>query len=895
MKIQKKFISILLTATLMFFAGTAQASFLGDLFGFNDNVGGTQGTLPVRNFLGLTDTPDTYSGQGGKTVSVKSDASGLEFSTISSMTYPGAGIPLSTGSAWGTSITNNSDNWNTAYSWGNHALAGYLTSLSGAVLTDQTVGQTIGATGARLTKLWATDVTVTNAITGSVTGNAGTVTNGVYTTSDATALAATSVGNKDKYLHSNASTGVLEWSTVAGSGATTALDNLSSVAINTALVPATAGGIDFGSTTKPWGDLWLAGTSLTPGTNQFKITGASTSGVRTITLPDRSLTLDNITTATTTAGTGFLKGNGSVISFDNSTYLTSVGTGVANEITYWSGTNALGSLATATYPSLTELSYVKGVTSAIQTQLNAKGVGDMTLAGVQSVTGAKTFDKDKILMKGTSTGVTTFSTANAGATSYTQTFPARDGTVANLDNVLFVGTTSIALNRTTASQTLTGVSIDGTAGKATNMVGGNGTTLLGSIGYQSNTDTTTMLGPNTTTTKKFLTMTGDGTNGVAPGWNTILAADVPTLNQSTTGSAATLTTPRAIYGNNFDGSAALTQIIASTYGGTGNGFTKFSGPATTEKTFTLPNVSATILTSNDLVTLAQGGTNANLTASNGGIFYSTASAGAILAGTATANKMLLSGSSTTPTWSTSTIPTSAGATANKVLLSDGTNYVLSTPTFPNASATSGKVIKSDGTNWVASTETYAAPGTSGNVLTSDGTNWTSAAPSGGGTLLASGYNQVANAISVETTLATYTIPANKLGTNKGIRLKAGLKLDWNGNGGFITINVKLGGTTMSSFTYDPAGVPTETGHMNLETNIIAAGATNSQYWNTSASMSGTTAETATVQIAFGNKQSEGSLAKDSTGALDLIITATHESSSASLTTTLNNYTVEYLQ
>ena len=74
------------------------------------------------------------------------------------------------------------------------------------------------------------------------------------------------------------------------------------------------------------------------------------------------------------------------------------------------------------------------------------------------------------------------------------------------------------------------------------------------------------------------------------------------------GSAATLTTPRAIYGNNFDGSAALTQIIASTYGGTGNGFTKFSGPASSEKTFTLPNASATILTDNALVTAAQGGT-----------------------------------------------------------------------------------------------------------------------------------------------------------------------------------------------------------------------------------------------------------------------------------------------
>ncbi len=124
--------------------------------------------------------------------------------------------------------------------------------------------------------------------------------------------------------------------------------------------------------------------------------------------------------------------------------------------------------------------------------------------------------------------------------------------------------------------------------------------------------------------------------------------------------------------------------------------------------------------------LTRGGTAASLTASNGGVVYSTASALAVLSGTATANKMLLSGSSTTPTWSTSTIPTSAGATANKLLLSDGTNYVLSTPTFPNASATSGKMIKSDGTNWTASTETYAVPGTAGNLLRSDGTNWTAA-------------------------------------------------------------------------------------------------------------------------------------------------------------------------
>lgn len=48
--------------------------------------------------------------------------------------YPNAGIVLSTGSGWGTSITNNSANWNTAYGWGNHASAGYLTSLGTALI-----------------------------------------------------------------------------------------------------------------------------------------------------------------------------------------------------------------------------------------------------------------------------------------------------------------------------------------------------------------------------------------------------------------------------------------------------------------------------------------------------------------------------------------------------------------------------------------------------------------------------------------------------------------------------------------------------------------------------------------------------------------------------------------
>lgn len=88
-----------------------------------------------------------------------------------------------------------------------------------------------------------------------------------------------------------------------------------------------------------------------------------------------------------------------------------------------------------------------------------------------------------------------------------------------------------------------------------------------------------------------------------------------------------------------------------------------------------------------ILALANGGTNAALTASNGGIFYSTATAGAILSGTATAGKVLQSGATAAPTWSTPTYPSASGS-AGKILRSDGTNNVYSTSTFADTYAVS---------------------------------------------------------------------------------------------------------------------------------------------------------------------------------------------------------------
>ena len=85
---------------------------------------------------------------------------------------------------------------------------------------------------------------------------------------------------------------------------------------------------------------------------------------------------------------------------DTNTYLTSVGTGVTNELTYWSGANTLGSLTTTTYPSLSELSYVKGVTSSIQTQINAKQNTLVSGTDIKTINGFSVLGSGDLSVKG---------------------------------------------------------------------------------------------------------------------------------------------------------------------------------------------------------------------------------------------------------------------------------------------------------------------------------------------------------------------------------------------------------------------------------------------------------------------------------------------------------------
>ena len=71
--------------------------------------------------------------------------------------------------------------------------SGYVRFLDTTTATNTTTAGVVMDGGLAVAKkIYATDLQVTNTIAGSISGNSATVTNGIYTTSDATALAATS-------------------------------------------------------------------------------------------------------------------------------------------------------------------------------------------------------------------------------------------------------------------------------------------------------------------------------------------------------------------------------------------------------------------------------------------------------------------------------------------------------------------------------------------------------------------------------------------------------------------------------------------------------------------------------------------------------------------------------
>jgi len=379
-------------------------------------------------------------------------------------------------------------------------------------------------------------------------------------------------GNSGKYLTTDGS--ILSWGTVSGGGGG------GSGTVTSVSGTGTVSGLTLSGTVTTSGNLTLGGS----------ITGFATSGVNT-----------NLTSVALTSGTVSTAPSSSN-DIVNKSYADSIASGVnfhpacnyattaalpAN--TYNNGTSGVGATLTATANGTLTIDSYTLVVGDVGKRLLIKNEVTTANNGVYTLTQAGTASLPYIL-----TRATDYDTSGAGTNEVDQgdyilvisgTVNANTSWVQQTPLPITIGTTSLVFIEFAASQTYTA---------------GTGLTLTTNQFSITSTGTAGTYGTSTQIPVFVTNAQGQVTS--------VTNTAIGTLNQNTTGSAATLTTTRAIYGNNFDGSAALTQIIASTYGGTGNGFTKFSGATTAEKTYTLPDATTTILTTNAVVTIAQGGT-----------------------------------------------------------------------------------------------------------------------------------------------------------------------------------------------------------------------------------------------------------------------------------------------
>ena len=238
----------------------------------------------------------------------------------------------------------------------------------------------------------------------SIGGNAATVTDGVYTTDTST------VTN----------------TMLAGSIANAKLVN-SSITIN-GTSTSLGGSISVGTVTSVTGTSPISSSGgATPGIS-ISAAGVSTSGYLSAT--DWN-TFNNKGSGTVTAVSVATANGVSGSSSGGATPALTIALGAitpsavqvsgltASQILSTDASKNLTSLAVATYPSLTELTYVKGVTSAIQTQINAKGAGTVTSVGftggiISVATGTTT---PAFTVAGTSGGIPYFSSGTTWATS----------------------------------------------------------------------------------------------------------------------------------------------------------------------------------------------------------------------------------------------------------------------------------------------------------------------------------------------------------------------------------------------------------------------------------------------------------------------------------------------
>ena len=251
---------------------------------------------------------------------------------------------------------------------------------------------------------------------------------------------------------------------------------------------------------------------------------------------------------------------------------------------------------------------------------------------------------------------------------------------------------SVDLSGADATGTMATARMPALTGAITTTAGAVATSLASNIVTNAN------LAQIATATIKGRTTAGTGNveDLSASQAKTLLALDQVDNTSDTAKNSATATlTNKTISGSsntltNIPLTSAVTGILPAANGGTGNGFTGFSGPASSGKTFTLPNANATILTDNAAVTIAQGGTgqttaNAALNAllpsqtGNSGKYLTTDGSGTTSWGTPAGGVTVLTKTNSTSTTQTLTF-TSGAFTHHRHTTTGNTTFTFASVT-----------------------------------------------------------------------------------------------------------------------------------------------------------------------------------------------------------------------